>query len=200
MRHSKHCLLAGLVCAAVSCALPAQADNWINQSFDDGWWRAEFQAAGGAYSGETSRGGDYYVAASIEYEWPVFARCTLGLRFYPLFLFHEEEDEDYGAGTIYGGAFGIAGRMYRNPEERRGWFAEAGVALLLHSDKFEGNGGNLNFLNEIGVGYKWRNDWHLSVKWEHISNGGTSRPNSGVNTFALAVGKSFRLGRKPDAL
>jgi len=167
----------------------ARADNF---HFEDARWRLEMQAGGGAYSGKVDRDDDYYFTGTIEYECPAFERSSFGLRLYPLFVYHEEEDEEGYAHTIYGTAFGITHRIYQQAEDRSGFFAELGSSLLWHSRKFEGNSGRVNFLSEIGIGYKFPGSpWHGSLKWSHLSNGGTSRSNSGVNGVVFTIGYSF---------
>jgi hypothetical protein len=192
MRLSERVVWAGAVCLGlyIGSSAPAAA-NELTAGFGDGHWRAEMMAVTGTYSGKNSRAGDFILTGSAEYEWPIYARASLGLKAYPLFMYFEREDEDYGSGAIYGVGAGISGRIYQSPEVRNGFFVELGGSALLHSSRFEGNSSKFNFLTEIGAGYKWKNDWHVALKWIHISNAGIGSHNSGVNGFGLAVGYSF---------
>ena len=93
--------------------------------------------------------------------------------------------------TIVGGGIGVAYRIYQHAESRDGFYLEGSISVLFHSPRFEDNTGDVNFLSELGLGYKFENAWHVVVKWEHISNGSTSRKNAGVNSVGLGVGKTF---------
>ena len=159
--------------------------------WEDGRWRLEFTGMGGVYSGKVDREGDWYATGSIEYEVPAFDHATFGLRFYPLFWYEEDEDKRGDAGVIHGAAFGVAARYYQRAETRSGWFGELGVSALVHDEEFEKNSSQVNFLNELGLGYKWEEHWHVAVKWEHISNAGIGSRNSGVNGVGLAFGYTF---------
>jgi len=48
-----------------------------------------------------------------------------------------------------------------------------------------------HILAEVGVGYKSREQWHVAVKFRHISNGGTGGHKCGVNGVGLGVGYTF---------
>ena len=74
---------------------------------------------------------------------------------------------------------------------RRGWFGEIGVSVLVHTERFDGNSSKLNFMSDGGVGYKFKNDWHVSAQWRHISNSGLGDKNSGVNGLGIAIGYTF---------
>ena len=168
-------------------AAPPQAEDVLHWA--DSHWRLEFQGAGGVHSGSIDRIGDSYFTGSIEYEVPAFKRSSFGLKLLPLFVY----DESVGAGsTIYGGGIGITHRIYEHAETRSGFFADIGISALLHSDEFLGNGSQLNFLSEGGIGYKWTDSpWHLSVKASHISNASLDRDNAGINAVLLAAGYTF---------
>ncbi|MBI4556573.1 MAG: acyloxyacyl hydrolase [Candidatus Hydrogenedentes bacterium] len=154
-------------------------------SFQDGRLRLEINGVGGIYSGKTDRSGDYYVGGSVEYEWAAFKKASLGLRFYPLFVYPEPK-------PVYGVAGGVTARIYKNQEERNGLFAEVGSAVLWHSRYFKENNSRINFLSEIGVGYQFpKNDWHLALKYHHISNAGLASENAGINGVGLSVGYKF---------
>src|SRR5262245_37671857 len=63
----------------------------VVSGFSDGRWRIEAGAATGFHSGRRDRSGDVLVTGNVEYEWPVYARCTLGLRAYPLFMYKQND-------------------------------------------------------------------------------------------------------------
>ena len=168
---------------------PADAEAF---HFEEARWRLELQGVGGSYSGKVDRDGDYYSTSCVEYECPAFQRSTFGLRLYPLLVYHEDEGEHGEGNTIYGTAFGITHRIYQQVENREGLFLELGSSVLWHSREFEGNSARLNFLSEVGIGYRIpESPWHGALKWSHISNAGMSRSNAAVNGIVFSIGYSF---------
>jgi hypothetical protein len=95
-------------------------------------------------------------------------------------------DED-----VYGIGFGPALRIYQEKEKRRGWFAELSVTALLHTPQIEGNSSSLNFSSDFGVGYKFKNKWHVSGHLRHISNASLGDKNAGANGVGIGIGFSF---------
>jgi hypothetical protein len=178
------------VLAASGLSLHAAAEE-LQESPNAGLWRVEIGAVAGGFSGESNRDGDFYFAGSIEYGWPVFSRAVLGLKAYPLFLYHEEEGEDGGSEEILGAGAGLFARLYARKDETAGIYAEASIAPIYHSDYLEDNSSRMNFLNSIGVGYEFDNDWHVSLKWEHMSNANLGSDNAGMNGLSLGAGFSF---------
>jgi hypothetical protein len=169
-------------------ATPAHADNPITREFAEGRWRVEMGAATGFHSGRRDRSGDMVVKGSIEYEWPVYARGTLGLKTYPLFTYLQDEPSE----TLWGGGFGVAARIYQNKESRDGFYVEGGANVIFHSNHIEGNSATMDFLLEGGVGYQFpRTDWHVALQVQHISNGGLFDYNAGANSVGLAAGYTF---------
>lgn len=154
--------------------------------FDQGRWRLELSGSAGIHSGSTDRQGDVLATGSLEYEFPASKRTTLGLRLLPLFMYAQDDDDN-----VFGAGFGLTGRIYQHAEEYRGWFGELELSALGHDDKIEGNSANLNFLTGVGVGYKFKSNWHTTLRYEHISNAGLGEHNAGANTVGLAVGFTF---------
>lgn len=169
-------------------AVPARADNPITRGFAEGRWRVEFGAATGYHSGRRDRTDDVVVKGSAEYEWPIFARGTLGLRAYPLFGYIQDEPSE----TLWGGGIGVAMRVYQHADTLSGLYVESGLGLILHSNHIEGNSATMDFFLEGGVGYQFpRSGWHVAVQVQHISNGGLASDNAGANSVGLAVGYTF---------
>jgi len=178
--------LIGAFLAAVS-VLPAVAAGVREDTAQsmDARWRVAVQGVGGIYSGKVDRNGDWFAAASIEREWAMGDRYSVSVRFYPLFLYEGPE-------TVCGAALGAALRAYQNGEECNGWFGEIGFAPMWHWPRFEGNSSDINFLTETGVGYQFPgNDWHISLCYHHISNGGMGSHNAGANGVGLSIGRTF---------
>ena len=170
---------------------PAQAQEEKAYGWKDGMWRLELSAWTSIYSGHRSRSGDYGFAGSVAYEVPVSKRFSVGLKMYPLLGY---DQDDSGEDTIWGVGFGPEFRFYTKPHLHRGFFFEVGTAVIAHSGKFDGNSGNINFLNEGGAGYKFKTNWHVAAKIRHLSNAGFAQSNSGVNSLGLAFGYTFRPG------
>lgn len=180
----RHFLAFAAMTALASVVLQPQATA-RPIDFDAGHWRLELQGAGAVHSSKTDREGDYYVTASVEYESPWLRHVAFGIRAYPLFLYPEPQ-------PIYGAALGLVFRFYRDPSMDKGWYAEAGVAPMWHSRYFSDNSSRLNFLDELGIGYKFpHNPWHISAKYQHISNASIGSENAGVNSFSLGFGYTF---------
>ena len=151
----------------------------------EGRFRLEIQAADVVHSKKEERGDDYFFSGSVEYEMPKGSRFTLGIRAYPLWYYSEPH-------PIYGVAAGVVFRWYQHKDTYDGFYAEAGVAPLWHSHHFAGNSTRVNFLDELGVGYKFaESPWSVSLKYQHLSNAGLGSDNAGVNAISLGVGYTF---------
>lgn len=174
-------------CAALFLGSAVVFADEGSSGFHDGRWRIEVSGAVGYDSGRHDREGDSVFTGNVEYEWPVYARCTLGLRAYPLFMYDQNHDDP----TVWGGGVGVVGRIYQNKEERRGLFVEAGVAAMGQDEHIQGNSSSINFLSEGGVGYQFKNNWHVTLEVQHISNAHLTSENAGANSVGLAVGFSF---------
>ena len=178
---------AALVLCLLATAAAAQADTGGGTGFAEGRWRLQLSGMHGADSGDRiDRTGDRLFTANAEYEFPITRRQTLALRIYPA-LFYDAADSD----NVWGAGGGLSWKIYSKAGEQRGVFAEAATAAIFHDETFAGNGGHIDFLSGLGIGYHFANDWHLSVKWEHISNAGLEEPNQGINLVGLAVGVTF---------
>lgn len=170
---------------------------------EEGMWRLELNNDFGVHQGSRDRSGDYSFNGIVEYEVPATPRTTLGLRLMPLFVYTQDdendhrifdrifEDNDDTDDTVWGGGFGLGGRIYSVKDEYRGWFGEIGVTALLHSNEFNGNNSNINFISAFGVGYQFKSDWHVQVHYQHISNASLGSENSGANSLGLGLGYRF---------
>lgn len=171
------------------CVLSPEADAG-GLSMKDGRWRIEIQGMVGTNIGKGDHSDDVYSVLEIEYEMPFAQRWAFGIKAIPAFVMDQNSPQD-GDSTIFGAGLGAGFRVYQHKESRHGLFFEAGTVVLLHNPKFEDNGGSVNFFNEFGLGYKWRSDWHVTAKWEHISNASTHDENAGVNAWGVAIGRTF---------
>jgi hypothetical protein len=162
--------------------------NEISEGFGEGNWRTEVTVATGFHSGRRSRSGDMLYMGNIEYEFPIYARATLGLKAYPLFAYDQSDDD---LDTLAGAGLGLGARYYFGEDERTDWFGEVTAAALGHSGNINGNSSNFNFMIGAGLGYEFQNDWHVTAQFHHISNSGIGENNAGANTIGLAVGYKF---------
>ena len=124
--------------------------------------------------------------ASIEYGWPIMNRWEVGLRAFPFFWYEQDDPSE----TLLGGGGGISLRYYFN-QKHHGWYGETGIAALFHTNHYDGNSSSYNFMPEASLGYDFHNNWHLAVKFRHLSNGGIADYNSGANSIGIAVGYRF---------
>lgn len=173
-------LAAALAFLALAAAPRANADS----QFSEGAWRLELSGLGAVRSGSVNRDGDMFYALNLEYAFPITPRATLGLRLYPAFLYD-------GPDTVWGAGAGLSARVYLRSQTYDGWYAEIHSAPIVHSRKFLGNGSDFNFLSGGGIGYKFHNNLHAGFSYQHISNGGISDRNSGINLIGLNIGFTF---------
>lgn len=158
------------------------------ERFRDGHWRLELSNTAGFREGGHERQGDVLTNLIAEYEVPLSGRFTVGLRLLPIFLYSQGSSSD---SPFYGAGFGVASRVYRVKNERRGLFAEIEGHVIAHKNKLRGNSGGVNFLVGAGIGYKFKSDWHTVLKIEHLSNAGLAKHNKGVNLLGLGFGYTF---------
>lgn len=192
---------SGIVVGGALLLCSSSAHGGID--LEEGMWRLELNNDFGVHQGSYDRSGDYSINGIVEYEVPATPRTTLGLRLMPLFVYTQDEDrddrlfrrifdnKDDEGGTVWGGGFGLGGRIYSVKNEYRGWFGEANVTALLHTNEFHGNSSNLNFITGLGVGYQFKSDWHVQVHYQHISNASLGSENSGANSLGVGVGYRF---------
>lgn len=167
---------------------PTANDAGDGYGLDAAGFRLEGTAAASWYSGRRQRGGDVSFRILVDYEIPVRPHFTIGPRVMP-FMFYNENNA--GDNDIYAFGVGFVMRGYVK-KECRGFYGELGGMGIAQSDKFEGNSGGCNFMEEIGIGYLFKSDLSVSLKAGHISNAGFADDNSGVNWGCLGLGYSFR--------
>jgi len=194
--------ISGAACAVLLAMAPQAAQAESGSRFQDGAWRAELTTSFGVHSGSQDRDGDLMFVGTLEYEIPTTPRTTLGLRLMPLLVYVQDNDNPWrlrnwrerpsGDGsTVFGGGGGLSFRVYPKPEAYQGLFFEVSSVVFGHKERFNGNNSNVNFLSAGGVGYKFRNNIHAVLKYEHISNAGLGKQNRGVNTLGIGLGYTF---------
>ena len=184
--HSVRLLPVVVGLALVWTTLSAPEASAGGLEWSEGRWRLELSGFKGIHQGSRDREDDWNINGTVEYEAPLWTHATLGIRLHPIFFYHDDRNDE----EIYGVGAGPTFRLYHK-EERRGLFFEAGLSALVHVNRFDGNGSNLNFISEFGLGYKFDNDWHVSVKWRHISNASISDDNAGSNGIGIGAGFTF---------
>jgi len=186
MNSSRWILASGLCVFLVwGMCLSASAEDL---GWSEGRWRLELQ---GAMAWNRDHKDDYYFIGIVEYEFPAWEHVALGLRLSPVFVYHEEKDKNQEDGWMYGAGVGFGIRWYPFTSDYSGFFLEGNTMALLHTDEFEDNDSSLNFRSEFGFGYQFECDWHLAVKYAHISNASLGDPNDGVESVALGLGYTF---------
>ncbi|MES2017425.1 MAG: acyloxyacyl hydrolase [Pseudomonadota bacterium] len=80
-------------------------------------------------------------------------------------------------------------------DDRKGWYLEGGIGANLLSKLYDNDGDYLStafqFNDHIGFGYVLATGWDIGVKFDHFSNGGIKKPNSGVNFMLIKVARQF---------
>ena len=73
----------------------------------------------------------------------------------------------------------------------RGWYAEGAIGLHLLSDSHISSDVDFStrfqFGDHLGAGYRWDNGYDLSLRVQHISNGGMRNPNPGINFLGVRL-------------
>ena len=174
-----------------SCTETYGKTKTIFDDFYEGNWRIETTVAAGlSYEDHSDRKGDYYIADSIEYEWPVYKPMSMGIRYYPKFVYFQSEHEKGQRDTVYAQACGFVFRIY--PEKNfKSLFSEIGSSIMWNESLYNYNASHINILTEIGIGYKFDSNFHVSLKIQHISNANLKSPNYGINGLALSIGYTF---------
>ena len=178
-------LMRGLCALALLCVATAAQAQGLR--FEDGRWKLEVAGYHTVSASDSTHRGENYGTLTLEYEVPMFQRMTMGLRATPLFIY----DEGGSAGKIYGAGGGLAFRYYLNGQTRSGLYGEAGSMLFWHNKEFTGSDGRLDFASMAGIGYRWEAGVQVSVRYEHISNGGLFKDNVNINAIGVAVAYTF---------
>jgi hypothetical protein len=80
-------------------------------------------------------------------------------------------------------------------DDKRGWYAEAGIGANLFSELYNNDGHQLStafqFGDHLGVGYVTPNRWDFGLKFQHFSNASIKRPNSGANFLVVSARYHF---------
>jgi len=181
----------GFITCFLFTSQSAQALSLIDKlgevEWKDGTKRFELNSVFGSNSGGKTRSGDLGLVATVEREFPLYKKLSVGLRAMPLYLYEEKHSDGH---TIWGLGGGVSLRHYWKKSHKK-WFSEVTETLVIHSEKFRGNSTKFNFMTEFGLGYQFENEWFVIGKWRHLSNASIGRKNSGVNGVGLGFGFRF---------
>jgi hypothetical protein len=137
------------------------------------------------FDNDWKEGADFYYTGSVEYELGLCPHLTLGIKALPLFYYP-------GPDTVYGVGGGVTARVYQHKDQYDGLFGEVGGSVLWHSQEFEHDNSKVDFVTGAGLGFQFRKvPLHLTLRVEHISNGGLEHPNHGFNGVGVATGVNF---------
>lgn len=126
------------------------------------------------------------ISPNLDFYKNVSPRTTLSLRFIPLFVYFQNDDND-----VFGAGIGGSARFYFKKNCQTGLYTELHEIALFHQNNFESNTSNFNFYSAIGLGYKFDENWDLTLRFGHISNGNLKGDNGNVNLLGLGLGYSF---------
>lgn len=115
----------------------------------------------------------------------------LALEFSPLYLMRRGEPTE----TVYASTVTLLLRHYWSPHKRWKPFVSVGAGALFSSKPIPEETSRANFTPQIGVGLSYFPRRGLAYSFEyrlhHISNGGATDPNPGVNSSYFQLGVSF---------
>lgn len=118
--------------------------------------------------------------------------------YWDVFAAHWQADERNGYGHhSYTQLGAIATWRYRFDAGRSPWFAEAGIGALLMDNVYRTPSREFStafqFTEVLGVGHSFgnRQEHELSLRFQHISNGGIKSPNPGENTWRVRYAYRF---------
>ncbi len=156
--------------------------------FNQGWWNVELTGGVGLDITTIDRADDLLFTVLAEYEFPVSTQITVGLGCIPILWYvpHSGRSE-----TVWGGGLGLAGRYYFADHQERGAYATLKGYGTILDHYIVGNTSKINFLIGTGVGYRFLNNWHVAVTFEHVSNGGLGSRNQSFNSLGLTIGYNF---------
>jgi lipid A 3-O-deacylase len=90
--------------------------------------------------------------------------------------------------------FTSAGMLVRAQIEPAPWaitYALAGIGIIYTDFQVKGQGLRINFNPQLGVGMDIKNKFYFQIRWNHISNGGLHKDNTGVNHWVVLTGIYF---------
>ena len=95
-------------------------------------------------------------------------------------------------GTVYD--FGLT-PVFRYAPSGRGWYGEGAIGFHYLSDEHIAPdvtfSTRFQFGDHVGVGYRFER-YDLSLRLQHLSNGGIRNPNPGINFLELRLGYALR--------
>lgn len=118
--------------------------------------------------------------------------------YWDVFVANWQADERNGFGHhSYTQLGAIATWRYRFDAGQSPWFAEAGIGALVMDNVYKTPSREFStafqFTEVLGVGRSFgsRQEHELSMRFQHVSNGGIKRPNPGENTWRVRYAYRF---------
>ena len=127
------------------------------------------------------------IVAEPRGRFPFRGDFEIAVEVLPVFLVFQET-------TTYSFASTLLFRHYFSPDKRMRPFLSFGGGALFSTDPVPPQGTSFNFTPQAGLGVAWFREPGLAYLFEyryvHISNGGLSLPNPGVNSTGVFLGMS----------
>jgi len=87
-----------------------------------------------------------------------------------------------------------AGLLVRAQTEPARWltlYGLAGIGLIYTDFQVEGQGLDVNFNPQFGIGADFYENYYFQIRWHHISNANLHEDNTGINSLVLHAGIYF---------
>jgi hypothetical protein len=125
--------------------------------------------------------------ALFDYEKVWHHQAPAPLRFKTEFAFGGASGSERG----FVGSAGITALYYVDPLSGRSFrpYVEGGIGLIYTDFRVQGQGLHLNFNPQAGIGVELTSGVFAAARLHHISNGGLSHNNQGVNSVVLMIGR-----------
>lgn len=156
---------------------------------------ARIFAAGGK-SITTWHGQADFQAIDFELARPLSPRTDLAVVASPIFLWQPRSwfGNQFGDGNerVRAGAVSLRVRYKLFGESRLRPYVEASTGPMWAEKQVPASTSRFNFISQAGGGVIFRNNIYLGYRFSHISNGGYSPRNPGLNVNSLLLGVQLR--------
>ncbi len=174
MRFGRHDTLLTISVLLTAIFLPAPVGSWSGTPV------VEFGSFG-VIPSNNARKDQLFETLSVGYEANVWSRHSIGVMGRAL-AYHDPHH------TIWGGMFSVSDRIWLHASTYQGYYLLVRGSILYTDKKFIENDALFNFSSELHFGYVWKNNFYLQAGVQHISNGYTKRPNTGINSLGISLG------------
>jgi lipid A 3-O-deacylase len=128
--------------------------------------------------------------ALLDYEKVWHHKAPAPLRFKTEFALGSAAGSEHG----FVGSAGIMAVYYLDHLSGRSLrpYVEGGIGLIYTEFRVEGQGLNLNFNPQAGIGVELPSGFFTAARLHHLSNAGLDRDNRGVNSVVLMIGRFLK--------